>query len=136
MKKNFLTVSLFALTFAVMIFNTVFAAVKSLTPDISDLPEGTLLKTSSSPNEKSQINFYLVENSMGCAVRGELKNDSLRKNIFWQTGVKEASIKWLSEKSVIINDIPLNIESDKFDSRRGTAIFSEGVTAEKIAENE
>ena len=136
MKKNFLTVSLFALTFAVMIFNTVFAAVKSLTPDISDLPEGTLVKTSSSPDEKSQINFYLVENSMGYAVRGELEDDSLRKNIFWQTGVKEASIKWLSEKSVIINDIPLNIKSDKFDSRRGTAIFSEGVTAEKIAENE
>lgn len=136
MKRNVLTVSLFILTFAVIIFNTVFAAVKSLNPDITDLPEGKFMKSSTSPQDKAQIDFYLVENNMGYAVRGELVENCARKNIFWQTGVKTADIRWLSEKSVIINNIPLNIKTDKFDSRRGTAIFSEGVTAEKIAENE
>ena len=136
MKKNILTVSLYALTFAVIIFNTVFSAVKSLTPDISDLPEGDLIEISASPNEDSQIYFYLIKNKIGCAVRGELVKGDERKNIFWQPGVDSVSVRWLSEVGVIINDIPLNIETDKFDSRRGTAIFSEGVTAEKIAEND
>lgn len=136
MLKKYLFRTLYLLAFAVMIFNTVFSVVKSLTPDISDLPKGSLINSFASPNGNARIDIYVVNCNLGTAVRGDYVHGDKHKNIYWQTGTNTAKVEWLSEKSILIDNIPLNVKTDKFDSRRGTAIFSEGILAENISEND
>lgn len=124
MKKNIVFQVLYILTFLIIIVNTVTAAVQSLYPDISDLPEGTFIKSSVSPDGNSRVDFYLVENNLGVAVRGERVSGSKRTNIYWQTDIYDVEVQWIDEYGIVINEIPINIKTDKFDSRRGTAIFS------------
>ena len=131
--KSIVFKALYVLAFVLLITNTVFAALQSLNPDINDLPDGRLIESFNSPSGASRIDIYLVSNSIGTAIRGEYVSDKGNKNIYWQTGISGAEVEWLSEKSIIINRVPLNVKTDKFDSRRGTAIFSEGVLAENIS---
>lgn len=136
MKKNILFRTLYVLAFLVMIINTAFAVSQSLFPHISDLPEGKLIKSYLSPEQSSQVDFYLVKNNLGTAVRGEQVVGERHINIYWQTGIEDVSVQWVDEYGIIINKIPLNLKTDRFDSRRGTAIFSDGVLAENIAQND
>ena len=136
MKKNVLFITVYILAFLVITANTVTAAVQSLFPDISDLPKGDIIESTVSPNGTSRVDFYVVKNNLGTAIRGECVRGSKRANIYWQTGIDSVDVEWLDEQGIIINNIPLNIKTDKFDSRRGTAIFSEGVLAERITEND
>ena len=131
MKKNTLFYTLYIITFIVVIFNTVFSVVKSLTPSFSDLPNGEYISTSESPVTDARIDFYLVKNNMGSAVKGEYVDGDIKKTIYWQTNTDTVNVKWTGENTVTINDLPLNIKDEEFDSRRGTAIFSEGVPAER-----
>ena len=119
-----------------MIINTTFSVFQSLFPRISDLPEGKLIKSYISPEQSSQVDFYLVKNNLGVAVRGERVVGDRHINIYWQTGIDDVSVQWVDEYGIIINKIPLNLKTDRFDSRRGTAIFSDGVLAENIAQND
>ena len=127
---------LYVLAFLVIIANTAFSAVKSLSPDINDLPKGELLFSSLSPSGTSRVDFYLVKNSIGSAIRGERVDGNTHTNIYWETGVDTVNAFWIDEYGIVINEMPLNVVSHKFDSRRGTAIFSEGSTAEQIIGNE
>ena len=136
MKKNVFLSLLYILGFLIISLNNVISAVKALSPDINDLPEGKFFISSFSPEESSRVDFYIVKNSMGTAVRGEKVEGDSHTNIYWQTGIDSVNVKWLDEYGVVINEIPLNLNTDKFDSRRGTAIFSDGVLAEKITEND
>lgn len=136
MKNNILLRILYVLAFVVMIINTAFAVFQSLFPRISDLPEGKLIKSYVSPGQSSQVDFYLVKNNLGAAVRGERVVGNRHINIYWQTGIDDVSVQWVDEYGIIINKIPLNLKTDRFDSRRGTAIFSDGVLAENIAQND
>lgn len=136
MKNNILFRILYVLAFVVMIINTAFAVFQSLFPRISDLPEGKLIKSYVSPEQSSQVDFYLVKNNLGAAVRGERVVGNRHINIYWQTGIDDVSVQWVDEYGIIINKIPLNLKTDRFDSRRGTAIFSDGVLAENIAQND
>lgn len=136
MKKNTLFYILYIFAFAVIAVNTSFSVVKSLTPDINNLPEGEFLTSSAYQKGNTKVDFYIVKNSFGTAIRGETVLDGIHKNIYWQTDIENVNVSWLDEYSIIINEIPLNILTDKFDSRRGTAIFSDGVLAEKITEND
>lgn len=136
MKNNILFRILYVLAFVVMIINTAFAVFQSLFPRISDLPEGKLIKSYVSPEQGSQVDFYLVKNNLGAAVRGERVVGNRHINIYWQTGIDDVSVQWVDEYGIIINKIPLNLKTDRFDSRRGTAIFSDGVLAENIAQND
>lgn len=136
MVKNFLLKGLYILTVLVTVVNTVISVAVSLNPDINDLPEGTLSVTFPSPNGISRIDIYVVESTFGNAVRGDYVCLGEHRNIYWQTDADTARVRWLSEKSIIIENIPLNVKTDKYDSRRGTAIFSEGILAENISEND
>lgn len=135
MKNNILIKVLYILAFLIITANTAISAVKSLTPDINDLPSGELLFSSVSPSGKLKVDFYIVKNNMGSAIRGELIDGDHRTNIYWQTGIDTADVIWQNDYSIIINELPINVLTDKFDSRRGTAIFSEGSTAEQITNN-
>ncbi len=127
---------LYVFAFLVITANTAFSAVKSLSPDIADLPEGELLFSSVSPAGTSQVNFYVVKNSIGSAIRGEKVDGNSRFNIYWQTGTDTADTVWVDEYRIVINGMTINVLTDKFDCRRGTAIFSQGSTAEQIINNE
>ncbi|MBR4909781.1 MAG: hypothetical protein IKZ47_00455 [Clostridia bacterium] len=129
MKKVFSLGTLYLLTFIIMIANVTAATVQSLNPDISSLPEGRLIDSVASPEGKSRIDVYLVSNNLGNAVRGVYVTGGRAANIYWQTGVDSAEIVWHSEQSITINNVPLNVKTDTYDSRRGTAIFSEGLLA-------
>lgn len=136
MKSNTVSRILYVLAAIVILANTVLSVIYSLTPDITDLPEGRFLMSSVSPAGTSRVDFYIVKNNLGSAIRGERVSGGKRSNIYWQTGIDEAQVSWIDEYGIVINDIPLNVKTDRFDSRRGTAIFSDGVLAEKITENE
>lgn len=136
MIKNIVIRTLYVLAFLVIIFNTAISVYESLNPDINNLPEGKLLSSYRSPNGLSHIDLYVVKADFGSAVRGEYVTGDTHRNIYWQTGTDTANVKWLSEKSILIDNVPLNVKTDMFDSRRGTAIFSEGILAENIGENE
>ncbi|MBO4694032.1 MAG: hypothetical protein J5659_06570 [Clostridia bacterium] len=136
MKSNIVSRMLYILAALIILTNTVFSIINSLRPDISDLPEGKFLTSTTSPGGTSKVNFYIVKNSLGSAIRGEKVKDGEKSNIYWQTNTDKVDTVWVDEYGIYINEIPLNIKTDKFDSRRGTAIFSDGVLAENIAENE
>lgn len=136
MKTHILSRILYIFTVLIVLANTVFSVVNSLSPDINDLPEGKLLFSSISPSGTSEVNFYLVKNNLGKAIRGEKITDGKKTNIYWQTDIDTVNAVWVDEYGIVINNIPLNIKKDKFDSRRGTSIFSEGVLAENITDNE
>lgn len=134
MKNRVLARALYILAFLIMFVNTAFAVSHSLFPDIADLPEGKLIKSCVSPQGSYQVNFYLVSNNLGSAVRGERIVGDKHVNIFWQTGVKNVTVQWVNEGGILVNQIPLNLKTDKYDSRRGTSIFSDGVLAENLNE--
>ena len=134
MKNKFLARTLYILTFLIMFANTAFAVTRALSPDIDDLPEGKLIRSSVSPQGNYQVNFYLVSNNLGSAVRGERIVGEKRVNIFWQTGVDDVTVKWVNEGGILVNQIPLNLKTDRYDSRRGTSIFSDGVLDESLNE--
>lgn len=136
MKSNRLTRALFVIAFFVIIFNTVFAVTQSLFPKISDLPEGKLLKSYTSPGKSSRVDFYLIDNNLGTAIRGERVIGDEHINIFWQTGIDNVAVQWVDEYGIMVNKIPISIRTDKYDSRRGTSIFSDGVLAENISKND
>ena len=136
MKRNIVSRTLFILTAVIILSNTVISVVSSLMPDISNLPKGKFLQSTTSPEGDYKINFYVVKNNLGAAVRGERVGGGKNINIYWQTGIEDVKTYWIDEYGIVINDIPLNIKTDRFDSRRGTAIFSDGVLAENITENE
>ena len=136
MKSNILPRILYILAAIMIVANTVFSVINSLIPNIDDLPEGEFISSFKSPAETSEVKFYLVKNNLGTAIRGEKVNGDKSTNIYWQTDIDTVSVQWLDEYGIVINDIPLNLKNDKFDCRRGTAIFSDGVTAEKVIENE
>ena len=75
MLKKYLRRTLYILAFAVMIFNTVFSVVKSLTPDINDLPEGSLLTSFASPSGSlftpSKISVFAINEDTTSASAGE-----------------------------------------------------------------
>ncbi|WP_445489825.1 DUF5412 family protein [Niallia sp. 03133] len=53
------------------------------------------------------------------AVRGELNfNNDKPKNIYWQYRVETASIKWLDNDTVIVNNVELDVPNDTYDYRR------------------
>lgn len=136
MVKSIVIRTLYVLAFLVIILNTAISVYESLNPDINNLPKGELLSSCNSPNGDSRIDLYVVKADFGSAVRGEYVTGDTQRNIYWQTGTDTANVEWLSEKSILIDTVPLNVKTDMFDSRRGTAIFSEGVLAENINDNE
>lgn len=86
------------------------------------LPEGTLIKSSVSPNGKYQVNAYLCDGgaTVDQAVRAEVVfiDTSETRNIYWQYHAYDAQIEWVSDELVTVNDITLNIFHDMYDYRK------------------
>ena len=90
--------------------------------DLNNLPAGTYISESISPNKQYIIKAYLcsgngtTDNSVRCEVI-DLKNKE-KKNIYWQYKIDKADIYWRNNVIVCINGKQLNILKDSYDWRR------------------
>ncbi len=127
---------MYFLAFAVIVFNLVIMVKDGAFFDIEELPEGELMYSVDCPDGEKTLNVYLVENSIGAAVRGEIANGKDKSyNIFWQTDTNMVNSAWINENLVMINDVLLDVENTTYDSRRGTSLFQEGAVEGKAAED-
>ena len=118
---------LYAVTAIVVVAELCFAVKGSLFTDISKLPTGTPVSSSTSPSGEKTMNIYLVKNNLGVAIRGEIETNNTKHNIFWQTGIDEVEAVWLNDDTVVINEIPLNADDTfGYDCRRGYSLFDDG----------
>jgi hypothetical protein len=91
--------------------------------DMGRLSEGEFIAEATSPNGQYTVKAYVMNGgaTTSYAVRGELNfNQEKRKskNIYWQYRIDTASIKWLDDDTVIINNIELDVPNDTYDYRR------------------
>lgn len=127
MCKKILLFSVYFLAFAVTVVNLVYVIRGSIFSDINDLPQGKYVLSVTSPDKNNTINMYKIDNSIGKAVRCELKANGKTKNVFWQTGIIEADINWISDRNVVINGVELDvIAGGVYDCRRGVSLFQDG----------
>ena len=127
MKKKYLLIAVYILTFAVTAINLFYSVSGSVFSDISNLPQGEFASAAVSPDGKSKINTYNIKNSVGKAVRCELELNGKVRNVFWQTGIDNASVNWINDRAVIINGVELDvIDGGFYDCRRGISLFQEG----------
>ena len=86
------------------------------------LPEGTFIKSSTSPNGKYKVNAYLFDGgaTVDCAIRAEVVylETGKSRNIYWQYHAYSAQMKWLFDDVVEINGMALNVLHDMYDYRR------------------
>lgn len=124
MKKRGVLAAIYALTFIVVAFNTVFFIKDNCYYNIDNMPVGELLYPSMSPDGGHYVNVYKVSSSRGKAIRAELvtvgqNGETTKKNIYWQTKSNSALVGWVSDDVVNINDHLIDISSNEtYDSRR------------------
>ncbi len=127
MKTKPLFIVIYVITLIITLVNLFFTVKSSLFADIDKLPKGEILYTVSSPSGNQEINVYCVENSLGTAIRAELKTKDKVTNVFWQTGIDSVEVKWLNNDVAVINSIPLDVSHGGFyDCRNGVSLFSDG----------
>ena len=124
---------LYTITVLVIIAELVFTVKNSIFTDIADVPKGEFIEAYPCKCCEKKMNIYLVKNSVGTAIRGEIETKSEKYNIFWQTGIEMVDVVWLSDDTVLINEIPINA-NDKFgyDCRRGYSLFDDGAIEENF----
>lgn len=135
MFKNFIFKSVYVLTAIVILLNTVVAIKQSIFPDINDLPPGVCVYTEASPEGDKTLKMFVVKNNVGCGIRGEVTLKSGKTyNVFWQTGIEEASAFWADNVHIVINDMAVNVTAVPYDCRNGTSLFAEGLIAQPFME--
>ena len=89
---------------------------------MNNLPKTELLGKYDSPDSKHTINIYLGNGhaTVDFSIVGELVDNSTKriKNIYFAYHEYEATVKWIDNETVIINDHKLNIYKDKYDWRK------------------
>ena len=135
MKKNVFFAILYVLAFVTVAVNMVFMVKETIAPDIDQLPKGTLIVSVDSPEKEMTLNIYLVENSLGKGIRGEVLKDGKRENVYWQTGIEKVNCGWHNKKTVVINSVFLDVvRGDKFDCRSDVSILqTNGLSEEERA---
>ncbi len=127
MKKKIFFIFVYALTLIITAINVTISIKDSLFFDINNLPSGDLAYSLSSPSGDKTLNIYVVENSLGAAVRGEIITGENVKNIFWQTNTDSVASFWENDDVVNIHEVSINLaQGAVYDCRRGTSLFQEG----------
>ena len=136
MFKSILFKGVYVLAAIIIIINTVCVIYQSLFPDINELPPGVCVYTESSPEGDKTFNLFVVKNNVGCGVRGEgtLKNGDVY-NVFWQTGIDDATAFWADNVHIVVNDVAVNVGAIPYDCRNGTSLFAEGVISPKFIDS-
>ena len=77
-----------------------------------------------SPDGNSTLKIYRVSiNNIGTAIRGEVitkneNDETITKNVYWQTHEKSAIASWEDGNNLTINDKRININGKPYDSRK------------------
>ncbi len=128
MKKGKIFQIYYLIALIVILVNSVFLVKDNFFINIESVPDGVYQDTSFSPDESIELKVYKIELPVGNSVRVTETKDGKTRNIFWQTGVKKAKIKWKNDEVVIINGIDLNLEDGEyFDCRSISSIFNDGL---------
>ncbi len=138
MKKKLLWRAVYVLAFAVTLVNVIFSLKNYLFADINDLPRGKCVSSVSSPDGYRTVDVYVVKNSLGTAVRGELTftETGEHKNIFWQTGISKVYVHWEGDEVVYFNEVPVSGNgANSYDCRRGTSLFTDGALEDERLRN-
>ena len=124
---------LYIITILVIIVELGFTVKNNLFADIADVPKGDFIETYPCASCEKKMNIYLVKNSIGTAIRGEIETEKEKYNIFWQTGIETVDVKWINEDIIMINEKPLDV-NDKlgYDCRRGYSLFDDGAIEENF----
>jgi hypothetical protein len=122
LKPKFLII----ISLAVVVIGLISWLYYYLSYDLQRLSKaGEVIAIAESPNKKYVIT--VKKNSAGASsmswnlvgIVGDRTNKE--KIIYWDEG-SEAKVKWIDEKTVIINDVELNIEKDTYDYRHDKKI--------------
>lgn len=110
------------LIFIIIILALVMGIIYKYTISMSNLPKGELIYTSTSNSKEYTFNGYLVNSGATVAytVRGEIVNNKTKekRNIYWDYHVNTVNVKWIGEKTIIVNDKKIDdINRDKYDFR-------------------
>lgn len=116
----------------IVLFNIAFFFTDAFFYNLKHLPTGELLSSSVSPNHKYKVEMYVIDagGNLGEAVRGqvtELETGETR-NLYWEAGINSATVSWGSKNSVIINNRPINVQTEHFDWR-------DEISSRKIIDN-
>lgn len=125
MKKKIFSF-VYVLAAVVVAINTFFIVRDSLYFTMDDLPDGEEIYSVASPSGNQVLTVYSVKNSLGTAVRADVRSGGKVRNLYWQTGLSEVDSGWINETTVVINDVEINVKKGSYDCRRGYSIFSEG----------
>lgn len=90
--------------------------------DLDHLPVGEKLGAFESPDRHYVLTTYVCAGDLSdFAVRAAVSSPgnwlSCPKNIYWEYHSRNATVKWLDQKTVQINDKILNVERDHYDFR-------------------
>lgn len=128
MKKGILFYVYYLAALVVILVNSAYLIVDNYFINIESVPEGVYQYNNFSPDETTELKVYFVELPVGNSIRITETRDGETRNIFWQTGVEEAKIKWKNDTRVIINGIDLNLkDKEYFDCRSISSIFNDGL---------
>lgn len=124
---------MYVITTLVIIIELGFTVKNSIFTDIADVPKGTFVESYPSDYGDKKMNLYMVKNSLGTAIRGEIESDGKKHNIFWQTGIETVDVVWINEDTIMINEIPLDVnDTFGYDCRRGYSLFDDGSLEENF----
>lgn len=108
---------------AIVVIGIVYG-IKWSFSDIQRINGQEYITESTSPDGKYTVTAYL--NNGGAttdyAVLATLKNNKngKTKNIYWQYHCEEADIEWLSDDTIKINEVELNVKNEIYDYRKET----------------
>ena len=106
---------------AIVVIGIVYG-IKWSFSDIQRINGQEYITESTSPDGKYTVTAYL--NNGGAttdyAVLATLKNNKngKTKNIYWQYHCEEADIEWLSDDTIKINEVELNVKNEIYDYRK------------------
>ncbi len=128
MKKSILFYLYYGLAILVILVNSFYLFKDNFFINIESVPEGVYQYSEFSPNEQTELKVYLIELPVGESVRVSETKDGVTRNLFWQTGIATAKIKWKNNNRVEINGIDLDLkEKEYFDCRSISSIFNDGL---------
>ncbi|MBR6501826.1 MAG: hypothetical protein IKT42_00115 [Clostridia bacterium] len=124
---------LYLVTVLVMVVELGFTVKNSIFTNIADVPTGTFVESYPCDSCEKKMNVYLVKNNLGTAIRGEIESNGQKHNIFWQTGIESVDVVWINEDTILINEIPLDVnDTFGYDCRRGYSLFDDGSLEENF----
>lgn len=128
MKKGVLFYLYYGLALIIVLVNSFFLIRDNFFISIESVPEGVYQYNEFSPNNQTELRVYKIELPVGNSIRITETIDGNTRNVFWQTGVSSAKIKWKNSTRVEINGIDLDLkEKESFDSRSISSIFNDGL---------